>query len=72
MLDFSVSQILGGFIFGTLGVYFIKRGINKQNFIWIGLGALAIGYTFFVSNDWLVWILGIAITWAAYLTRRMY
>lgn len=60
-MNFSLSSLLAGFIFGVIGVYLIKYAKDKGNIpqILIGIGLLL--YPYFISNAYLVWALGFAL-----------
>lgn len=58
----SVPQFFGSVIFGIIGFYAFRQAKNEA--IWqrmlLGVGLMAFPY--FVSNNWLFWITGVAMT----------
>lgn len=69
MFDLSVSSILAGLLFSTLGWYVMKWGRKKANTWHIGLGFALLIYPYFVSGDYLPWVLGALLSAGVYVTR---
>jgi hypothetical protein len=70
-MDFhiSASQIIGGLIFGVVGLYLFRWGKRNQNFWHMILGMGLMIYPYFVTNDWLIWIVGFALSGLAWYLR---
>jgi hypothetical protein len=68
-LDFSVSSLLAGFIFGMCGFYLLKEGKKRTNFWFVGIGLGLMIYPYFVSGPWATWGIGIAGLALAYQYR---
>jgi glucose uptake protein GlcU len=65
-LDFSVSSILAGIIFGIVGIYVYRHAKKNGNIIVVCLGIAMMVYPYIVSGDWLTWIVGFALCGASY------
>jgi hypothetical protein len=68
-LDFSPSSLAAGFIFGTFGFYFIKRGKACSDLVWVGIGVVLMIYPYFIENPFLLWGIGIALLGLGYRLR---
>ena len=66
---FSVSQIIAGFLFGTIGFYIGRSGYRNANFtiLFIGMGLVA--YPYFITNASAMWVIGIVLTALAWKMR---
>jgi multisubunit Na+/H+ antiporter MnhE subunit len=65
-MDFSFSSLMSGFIFGVIGFYVVRHAKKDANIIAVVLGIALMIYPYFVSGDWLPWIVGIALCGATY------
>jgi multisubunit Na+/H+ antiporter MnhE subunit len=68
-LDFSFGSLMAGFVFGVFGFYLLKEGRRQGHFWWLGLGLFLMIYPYFITNTWLLWLIGIAGLWLAYMKR---
>ena len=58
--------IAGAILFGIVGLIVFRRGrrAKQSNLLWIGLALML--YPYAVSQTWLLWALGVALTGFAY------
>lgn len=68
-LNFSVSSLAAGFIFGVFGMFLLRRGKSDAHFPHALLGLSLIVYPYFIENDYLLWIVGIALLFVAWVMR---
>ncbi len=61
-MNFSVSGLLAGLLFGVLGVYFFRVGRRDVKTDLLAYGLILMIYPFFVTNDWLIWGIGAGVT----------
>jgi hypothetical protein len=64
-LSFSFAYLAAGFIFGVIGFWLFREGKRRIDYqiLFIGIGLMV--YPLFVSNDWMVWIIGCGLcAWA--------
>lgn len=63
---FSVASLFASFIFSLVGWYVFKAGRRQADFklIFIGIGLMI--YTYFTSEVWLDWGIGLGLTALAY------
>ena len=68
MFDFSISGLIGGLVFGTWGMYLIRRA--KRNASWPSLyfGITLILFPYFIDNPYLLWGIGVGLV---ILAQRM-
>lgn len=65
-LNFDMSSIMAGLIFGAIGWYIFKHGRREANMRNVGLGLALMIYPYFVDGAKLTWGLGLALCGAAY------
>jgi hypothetical protein len=68
-MNFSVSSIAAGFIFGVIGLYLVRRAKREANIASLLIGVAMMIYPYFIENDYLIWGIGVALTFGAYVTR---
>ena len=68
-MDFSFSSLLAGFIFGVIGFYLFKWGKQKQAALPVVIGIVLMVYPYFISNVWLMWLIGVGLCFTAYRAR---
>lgn len=68
-LHFSISALMAGFVFGVFGFAFLKTGKRDASAAKILIGLTLMIYPYFVTNDYLVWIIGGALTVLGYKIR---
>jgi hypothetical protein len=66
LLDFSASQIIAGLIFGIVGVFFFKAAKQQSHAELYFIGIALCSFQIFITNDFLVWGIGIALTIAGF------
>jgi hypothetical protein len=57
-LNFSISGLIGGLLFGTYGLYLIKRGKKDGEMPLMAIGFVLLVYPYFIDNNYLLWGLG--------------
>jgi hypothetical protein len=69
MLVFSAANLLAGLIFGSIG--FVAFAYGKRMHLWTPMfcGIALMIYPYFVSDVWLVWLIGGVGTAALFLLR---
>jgi len=65
-MDFSVSSIAAGFVFGVFGMALIKRGKQQANLSTALIGTVLIMYPYFVENPFLMWAIGFSLLVVGY------
>ena len=68
-MNFSLSTLLAGFLFGVIGVWIIKEGRRVGNLRWPFIGLALLVYPYFSNNAWMDWIPGILLCALAYRLR---
>lgn len=69
-MNFSISALAAGFIYGALGVYLIKRGRADAEIPSILIGVTLLIYPYFIENEILLWGVGAALLWLDARLRR--
>lgn len=59
-MNFGAANLLGGFIFGSIGfvAFIYGKRMNLWGPIFVGLALMI--YPYFVNNDMVLWVAGIA------------
>jgi hypothetical protein len=70
-MDFSVSSLVAGFIFGVFGIYIFNFGRKQQRASLIVTGLAMMVYPYFISNVYLVWGIGAVLLVAAYKMMKL-
>lgn len=65
-LDFSVSSLIAGFIFGVIGFWLFKQGKKNVNNPVVVIGMLLMIFPIFVSGAWANWGIGSGLCGLAY------
>ncbi len=65
-MEFSLSTLVAGFVFGTFGFYFAKQGRAEANGKRLALGISMMAYSYFVPNPWACWGVGFVLAFFAY------
>jgi len=70
MFDFSMSNLIAGLIFGSIG--FVAFAYGKRMSLWtpMFLGLALMIYPYFVSNDIILWVAGIVGSASLWLVRN--
>ena len=66
---FSMSNIIGGLIFGSVGFVAFIYGKKESNFKIMILGALLMVYPYFIQNTLLIYVIGAVLTAALFFLR---
>ena len=57
-------------IFSLLGIWAIKEGRREANIKQLLLGIALVGYMYFTSEVWLVWLIGVVLSIAVFKVRE--
>jgi ABC-type enterobactin transport system permease subunit len=68
--DFNWWNIIGGIIFSIIGWYAFWHGKKEKNWRAVVIGIALMVYPYFVSNAFLAFAIGIAMTAALYFWRE--
>lgn len=60
-MNFSLSALIAGFVFGVFGVYFIKDGKRQALVSLVLVGLALLVYPYFIENIYLIWGIGVAL-----------
>ena len=66
-MDFSMSSILGGLVFGVFGIYLLRLGKREGKLRPMIIGLTLMVFPYFVGNPWILWGLGAGLTVYGYL-----
>jgi hypothetical protein len=69
-MNFSVGSLIAGLFFGSYGLVVLKTAMRDANMNAMGLGATLLVYSYFVTNPWLCWGAGIALSVMAYRSLK--
>jgi hypothetical protein len=69
-MDFSVSSLIAGFIFGVIGWSLFRHGKKNAHFASLSIGITLMVYPYFVTNDYWMWGIGIALCAGAYQSLK--
>lgn len=69
-MDFSFSNLAAGIVFGSFGLYAVKRGKKNSNLIDILIGVTLLVYPYFIDNALINWGLGTALLILLYRFRK--
>ena len=69
-MNFTLSGILAGLIFGTFGIYFVKHGRREAHIESVLIGIALMAYPYFVENDFLLWGIGVGLLFVGYRMNR--
>ena len=67
---FSLPNLIAGFLFGGIGFVAFVYGKKLSRFQPMLIGVALMTYPYLVSNPWLLYGIGIALTAALYFTRE--
>lgn len=65
-MNFSLSAIIAGLLFGTWGMYLIKRAKSEAHWPSLFIGLVLMIYPYLVDNIYLLWGIGISLVALAY------
>ncbi len=61
--------LLGGLVFGVIGLAAFMYGRKQARFSAMTIGTALMVYPYFVSRGWLVWTIGVVLCGALYVFR---
>ena len=61
-MNLDMSHMLAGIVFGSIGFGAFIYGKKQASFKPMFLGIALMGYSYFVSNVWVLWITGVILT----------
>jgi hypothetical protein len=65
-MDFSISSLAAGFIYGVIGIYLVRQARKTANWAHFGIGMSLMIYPYFVTSAYLLWGIGAALLYVAY------
>ena len=68
-MNFSLSNLLGGFIFGTFGLAAFVYGKRAQEWKPMLIGMALMVFPYFVENTWVLYGIGVLLTAALFFFR---
>lgn len=68
--NLTFTNIIGGLIFSSIGMFAFSYGKKVMNVQLIFIGVALMGYCFFVSETLWVYLVGSGLTAAAYFARN--
>jgi hypothetical protein len=68
-MNFSISSIFAGLIFGVIGFWLLREGRKKGNMHIALIGVGLMGYSYFTNNPWADWGIGLGL---CYLARHFW
>lgn len=66
----STSNLFASILFSTIGFAAFVYGKKAMSWRPMAIGGALMGYTFFVSQTWLVYLLGIGLSAALFVFRE--
>ncbi len=69
-MNFSVSNLIGGFIFGVFGFAAWRYGKSAQEWRPMLVGAALMIFPYFVDNVWWLYGIGILLTASLFVFRE--
>jgi hypothetical protein len=60
-MSFDWGNLWAGFVFGVIGLWFVKRAKAEGNLLSLGVGIALLVYPYFIENAYLLWGLGVAL-----------
>ena len=68
-MSFTPSTLFAGLLFSAIGLYLLRRGKSEANGWMLAVAVALILYPYFVGDDILVWVIGVALCGVAWVTR---
>lgn len=69
-LDFSISALASGFIFGVIGLYVFRHAKKTLNYPQLFVSIALMSYTLFTHGPWQDWGVGFVLCGAAYYFEK--
>lgn len=67
-MNFSLSTLIAGFVFGVFGWYIFREGKREANAKRLALGITLMAYGYFITNPWATWAVGLGLLAVNYLS----
>ena len=67
--DSVMAGLLGGLLFGAIGLVAFGYGKRKSSIKTMGIGVVLMVYPYFVSNAVVLWIVGVGLTATLFVFR---
>lgn len=64
-MNFSVSGLAAGFVFGVIGLFLVRRAKREAHIPSLFIGVAMMAYPYFVENAYLLWGIGVVLLFAA-------
>jgi len=61
-MDLSINSIIASLVFSSIGIWFFRYGKRESEPKILIIGMLLMGYSYFIENHSLMWVVGIALT----------
>ena len=68
-MNFSTANIIGGFIFGSIGFVAFVYGKKTGQHMTLFIGVALMAFPYLISNDLAMYAVGVALTTALYFFR---
>ena len=68
--NLSFTNLMGGIIFGSIGLFAFMYGKKQASFRMMGIGIVLMAFPYFVSNTVAVYAIGVILTVVLYLFRE--
>ncbi len=68
-MNFTAANLIGGFIFGSIGFVAFVYGKKTGQFMTLFIGLALMAFPYFVTNDMAMYAVGVALTVALYFFR---
>lgn len=65
-MDLSFSSLMAGLLFGSMGIYFIRRGKKEAHIPYALVGLCLLVFPYFIENTILLWALGLGLIVAGF------
>lgn len=66
LLNFSVSGLIAGLIFGVVGLWLFREGRKSLNHKVMVIGLVMMIYPYFTNGPWMDWGIGFGLSGLAY------
>ena len=69
-MDFSLTSLASNLIFGIIGAYYFRQGKKDQDYVKVFTGIFLFAYTYFVSDHFFLWAIGIGLIAGEYFLQK--
>ncbi len=70
MMDFTLSNILSGLIFGGVGLWLFREAKRFSNLYLMVIALALMIYPYFSNSVWMDWGGGLALCWLAFEIKK--